>query len=541
MSSKTWFATLWVTVILFATALIGLNLFLGDLNQDEGWYLYAARQVRAGKMPYRDFAYTQAPLMPYIYAAVDPLIQKKGLAGGRFFTAILGVLSVAGAGLLAARLTARRGSGHAAALLCIGLALVNAYQTYYLTVVKTYSLCSFFLVAGFLTLTFIKEKRSVFLPFLAGACFMAAAGTRLSFGIAVPLITLFFMFYFRTAGRLTWFWFGLGAFLAAIPVFGVFLWAAPDNFRFFVMQYHTLRHVSGTLSALIYKAGFISRLVQAYFVPAILLISLATLSAMLSGTRLKALQAGDNIKAEEYSILPMIRKLLWLVIGAATLVHFLAPFPYDDYQVPVYTIFTAALASAITRLAAGNARILKYVSTAIITACVAAAFSSPINQDWFIRGRDRIWWRLKDKPALVKLQETAEHIRFLAESPDSDLLLTQDPYLAVETGMKLPAGLEMGQFSYFPSLSSEQALRLNVLNKPLFEDLLKTCDAPIAALSGYSFAMESPEIRPLPEQDEKAFWNIIESRYRLVEETPYFGQAHTTLKIFKQQEAGSGH
>ncbi|MDW8268066.1 MAG: hypothetical protein RMN24_02775 [Anaerolineae bacterium] len=37
-----------------------------EVNLDEGWYLWAARLVYEGQIPYRDFAYPQAPLLPYV-------------------------------------------------------------------------------------------------------------------------------------------------------------------------------------------------------------------------------------------------------------------------------------------------------------------------------------------------------------------------------------------------------------------------------------------------------------------------------------------
>ena len=40
---------------------------IGRLNQDEGWYLYASRLVYEGRLPYRDFAFFQAPFLPYVY------------------------------------------------------------------------------------------------------------------------------------------------------------------------------------------------------------------------------------------------------------------------------------------------------------------------------------------------------------------------------------------------------------------------------------------------------------------------------------------
>jgi hypothetical protein len=53
-------------VSLFATFSLAY-FFLGHLNADEGWYLIAAREVYKGRLPYQDFPFTQAPLLPYLY------------------------------------------------------------------------------------------------------------------------------------------------------------------------------------------------------------------------------------------------------------------------------------------------------------------------------------------------------------------------------------------------------------------------------------------------------------------------------------------
>ena len=41
----------------------------GMINFDEGFYAYVAREVMRGRVPYRDFAYTQTPLLPYLEGA----------------------------------------------------------------------------------------------------------------------------------------------------------------------------------------------------------------------------------------------------------------------------------------------------------------------------------------------------------------------------------------------------------------------------------------------------------------------------------------
>jgi len=47
-----WIFILWgVVAVLAAVILSAANLYLGDLNQDEGWYLYAAQLVASGQWP----------------------------------------------------------------------------------------------------------------------------------------------------------------------------------------------------------------------------------------------------------------------------------------------------------------------------------------------------------------------------------------------------------------------------------------------------------------------------------------------------------
>ena len=55
---------LWIMALVICAGLFSANIFLGGLNQDEGWYLYASRLVSEGKAPYIDFASTQGPVMP---------------------------------------------------------------------------------------------------------------------------------------------------------------------------------------------------------------------------------------------------------------------------------------------------------------------------------------------------------------------------------------------------------------------------------------------------------------------------------------------
>ena len=86
----------------------GLALWWGSVNQDEGWYLYAAQMVRDGRLPYHDFFFTQGPALPIVYSALAPIWGPEsplhGLLGGRVVTLGLGMLATLAACALARRL-----------------------------------------------------------------------------------------------------------------------------------------------------------------------------------------------------------------------------------------------------------------------------------------------------------------------------------------------------------------------------------------------------------------------------------------------------
>ena len=62
-------------------------------------------------------------------------------------------------------------------------------------------------------------------------------------------------------------------------------------------------------------------------------------------------------------------------------------------------------------------------------------------------------------------------------------MLTQDVYLAVEAGMRVPAGLEMGPFAYCPELSDAAVAERHVLNRRMLLEEVRTTPAELAAFS----------------------------------------------------------
>jgi len=193
---------LWIVSIAIVALLFACGAWFGDLNQDEGWYLYSARMVAEGQLPFIDFASTQGPLMSLAYACAWPLVEQWGVAGGRLFTTILGLACLVAASCLAARLLCCQGpepgterrNGGTAALVCLIFLGVNVYQASFFTIVKTYALSGLLLSLGFLSLTYLRGKRGWLAALLSGIFLTMATGARLSAAVTVPMVFLVLVF-----------------------------------------------------------------------------------------------------------------------------------------------------------------------------------------------------------------------------------------------------------------------------------------------------------------------------------------------------------
>ena len=135
--------------------LLGIGLFtigclvyleLGQVNADEGWYLYASKLVFQGALPYRDFAYTQMPLLPYVYGVIQVI--HPSLLGGR----VTSVLLLIGT-LCLSIVIARRYGGTRAVSITTLLFAGFTFCIYFNSVVKTYTLVSFCFIATLFVLS----------------------------------------------------------------------------------------------------------------------------------------------------------------------------------------------------------------------------------------------------------------------------------------------------------------------------------------------------------------------------------------------------
>lgn len=498
-----------------AVALYAFAVWFGPLNQDEGWYLYAARSVAEGKTLYRDFFFTQGPVLPAVYGAFHALWQPSGVLGGRLFTAFLGFLSC----LLAAALAARAlpsGRRLCAAVAAFAFTGCNLYHAYFTAIPKTYALASLLVLGGFLLLTFCGGRRAGVSAFFGGVLIAAGAGTRISLILLLPPAALGLL-AMRNRYGLSWLWFGLGATAGVAAVYAAPLLVSTDGFLF-AQTFHVTR--GGRNLAL--SVGALSRIVRGYF-PLVALTSAAALLHFLRGSGGQT-PAGSR---ENRSPLP----LFWAVCAAVVFLFQLAsPHPYDDYQVPLMGLFAAAAAAWCAERIPSSRTDGRLALAAVLFAGLTA-FSTSQLQEWFVIRQDRFWTVMREKSDLAQLREVGRQLRGLA--PEGGVLLTQDAYLAVESGLALPPGLEMGPFSYFPD--DEEAARHRVVNRESLRRLLETSPAEVCAYSGYGWAIASPVMTPVPEAERGALVEAIERRYEEVAVVPDFGQNKTPLRILRRK------
>jgi hypothetical protein len=171
----------------------------------------------------------------------------------------------------------------------------------------------------------------------------------------------------------------------------------------------------------------------------------------------------------------------------------------------------------------------------LVAGILMIAAASPVFETWAIVRQDRLWFTTKKKSDIAMLREVGSWIR--AHTAKNDVLLTWDPYIAVESRRRLPHGFEMAPFNFFPELSDGDAKRIGVLNESLLLDTLRTTKAPMAAISGYAMAIRAPKMEKINPADPfaKQVWQTVENWYTPALQLEDFGQGHTSLTLWIQK------
>jgi hypothetical protein len=493
----------------------------GNLNQDEGWYLYAAQRVAEGAMPYRDFFFTQGPVMPYVYGALERVWAPMGVLGGRLVTIFFGVFSCFATAFLA-RCAVSRDRAFAATVMGGTLACCNVYHVYFTTIPKTYALASCLIMIGYVLLAVGTRGRTKYATWVlvttslvSGFLIALAAGTRLSMGMLLPITAVAMMITWRQTGR-TWLWFSVGGALGLTLVYLPAMLLARDEF-IFAQTFHAARGGRD----LFFIVGSLSRIVRFY-------LPVAMLASALIVFQVFRIQHAVCSKAR-----PVLNDwpFIWCVAFLGVFVtQLLSPYPYDDYQVPVMGLLIAAVVGWVMQVVPEG--LCGRVCLFVTVLSLASTFGSTLPQEWLVAHQDRFWAIKKMQPDVLKLRAVVADSRL----KDTNQLFTQDIYLAVESGKKVPLGLEMGPFCYFPGLSDTEATKYHVLNKSRMLELLERAPCSVAAVSGYGFAVRSPVMDEVSAADQKLFRETLLRNYTLTKTVEAFGQNSTTLELYSRKK-----
>ena len=192
--------------------------FVRKLSIDESQYIASAVLTSKGLLPYRDYAYLQTPLQPFVFAPLQWLVAGHVLIAMRLTNALLGVgtlLLVFGA---ARRMGAREGAALAAAAM---LAICEPF-TWSVGVARNDMLPALLMMIG---LFVVAKGETRFGMLGAGVASGLAAGVKISY--AVPAATMFVASAWTrdSAERRKALWFAGGVAFGLLPSIVVILLA----------------------------------------------------------------------------------------------------------------------------------------------------------------------------------------------------------------------------------------------------------------------------------------------------------------------------
>jgi hypothetical protein len=469
-------------------ALLAAALFLASIvgrpNADEGWYLHACRRVFDGDLLYRDFAFTQAPLLPYVYGAVQEALPGPRLRLGRA-TSCAFVLAAA----WAARALARRIAGESAGWLALVFILASPDLLYYGTLVKTYALSSFLLALSAALAFDGRASWRAWAPLPAGL----AAATRLSLLPAAGALLLLALYGRRerldaAASRRA-----LIALLLGLAPLALAL-ADPRAFVDQAIRFHLEAADAGTLAEQIRE---VNRMHWA--------LRIATIAGLIS------LWIRER------------RTAAWLtmLVPVVVLPNVLPAAHHAEHVELAMPLAAGIAASGIACLP--GPRALRRFAAPLFAALVLAAGVARAHDCYGFRDLDA---RAHRWNPVRSIEEAAAAIDSL--SAPGDTLLTWCTIAAVEARRPVPRGLDMAQFS--ARLDPEGDLSAALRRDP--ESFARTMASRFSLLF---WERGLTELDGSPDGVWSAAWA---SSFAARRDFPGFGQWQTRATLFTSSQTG---
>jgi hypothetical protein len=499
----------------------------GRINHDEGWYLYAARLLYEGSLPYRDFPFYQAPFLPLLYGL--PQLLWAGVETGRWTSFALSAATCT----LALRLCFERGGLLAVAVFVGGL-LGAPLGVWALVVTRTEPLSALLLMtAAFCLLRPAPTWRHAAVAVLAAAL---ATATRITLAPAALFVALWALRRCARSGADALRILAPAALVAA--AFGaVVLGAGLERAWANLVEIQAQRHAQfnptpaiGPERWLVGRLHFLGLIGREYGPVTVLAAAAAVAFAGAWTLRADLRRAGGRVAAAG----PVV---LLLVLA---FVPNLAPRS-------IFTVYFAGVLPLLLVLGGWGAAALRdgCLSLGIGRHWLALAFGLGAlalalpQLSAFREQRDR--WLVGPPSDLAQLREAARAVREIV--PEDRMLFTFDTYLAVEAGRRVPPGFEMSVFSWFPQRPAEDGERLGLLTTDRLSDALRDPSLGAVALSDLSLGIlvtrghaGYQRERVLSEDEIRGSYPRL-TRFDLVRTVTPFGQQRAPLYLLVPQPA----
>lgn len=491
-------------VVVIFCLMATMFILVGEVNEDEGWYLYAGRLVYEGQVPYRDFSYTQTPLLPYIYGTLQKLFGTSLLLG-RVATALFGLLA-----LLFSMAAAKSLAGKRASIVAGAAIAVNPFVIYHLTITKTYSL-SVMLLACSLFLMFKEGQRGLRCP-VAVVLLALATGIRLT---VFPVLVLS-LIYIGFVARKYFFRSFLASGLALASVFSPFFLLAPHATYFNIVGYHMARYEPQTVTNMIWGKVMALLELTVKFPFLIPFITLGIVFYVLPKSDLFNVRR----RGAERGYWPHL--LVFSSFFAIFLVHFIPGGALPEYHV---LNFHLAAIFAGWLFHEWNSRLDRDYKKFLLTLMVAGLLMFSFLGSQPIHGvMDPRTSYINLSGGRLPLAEVSEVAQVIEENTfANDFLFTTHTFLAVEANRKVLPGMEMGIFSFYPNWSTAKAQRYHVINLDIIKDYIRSRRAKIVVITDRDFS-HSGIYKPTGSETQKSVQELIEDNYRRLFSMDNFGQ-----------------
>ena len=470
------------------------------VNLDEGWYLWASKLVYEGQLLYRDFAYTQTPLLPYVYGAVQQATGA-GLYQGRVISVVFGLLMF----VLSARVATRL-AGQWAGVWCLLLLTASLYAAAHFVYVATYALTAFLMLAALaVALNPAAGTRTNTRSAFAAVLISLAVAVRVSVLAAMAPFLLYLILSSPRRGQAAVV-VVLTSLVTLGATVGILALSSGPLMLYDVMGFHFDRMI--TLERhlnMVFDSAW--RTFREFAI--LLLICLLGFGSWL-GLRWRR----RDWRSAFWQRLPE------LTIGAMTLGLMLAhalPRTTDSYYHTLETPLLCILGGVMLVRSANHVtprwrRRSLVLFAALLVGVHAILQTAAVFKSHLIT--------LPPQNQIAIVRAAADYLRRHTVNPT---LLTFDTHLALEAGMEVPPGLEMSIFAYRPTWTTEQAQRFRVVNNDMLIAYLKQ---GMGAVALTQFDID------LLYGDRDRVLQTLHDHYRLAKTVPGFDPYDGPLSIY---------